>query len=60
VGRIASVVGRYWAMDRDNRWERVERAYDLLTGRGDGAANFAPDGAEAIAGLLRQPDPETA
>ncbi len=31
VGRIASVVGRYWAMDRDSRWERVERAYDLLT-----------------------------
>jgi len=30
VGRIASVVGRYWAMDRDNRWERVQRAYDLF------------------------------
>jgi 2,3-bisphosphoglycerate-independent phosphoglycerate mutase len=27
VGRIASVTGRYYAMDRDNRWERVERAY---------------------------------
>jgi len=27
VGRIASIVGRYYAMDRDNRWERVERAY---------------------------------
>ncbi len=35
AGRIVSVVGRYWAMDRDNRWERVQRAYDLLTGRGD-------------------------
>ncbi|MEM7627827.1 MAG: 2,3-bisphosphoglycerate-independent phosphoglycerate mutase [Planctomycetota bacterium] len=33
VGVVASVVGRYWAMDRDNRWERVKRAYDLLTGR---------------------------
>ena len=33
VGRIVSVVGRYYAMDRDNRWERVKRAYDLLTGR---------------------------
>jgi len=32
VGRIASIVGRYYAMDRDNRWERVKRAYDLLTG----------------------------
>jgi 2,3-bisphosphoglycerate-independent phosphoglycerate mutase len=31
-GRIASVVGRYYAMDRDNRWERVQVAYDLLTG----------------------------
>jgi 2,3-bisphosphoglycerate-independent phosphoglycerate mutase len=35
AGRIASVCGRYWAMDRDNRWERVKRAYDLLTGKGD-------------------------
>ncbi|MEM8758378.1 MAG: 2,3-bisphosphoglycerate-independent phosphoglycerate mutase, partial [Planctomycetota bacterium] len=32
VGRVASVVGRYWAMDRDNRWERVAKAYNLLTG----------------------------
>jgi 2,3-bisphosphoglycerate-independent phosphoglycerate mutase len=31
VGAIASVVGRYYAMDRDHRWERVERAYRLLT-----------------------------
>ena len=30
-GRIASVVGRYYAMDRDQRWERVQDAYDLLT-----------------------------
>ena len=33
VGRFASVVGRYYAMDRDNRWDRVEQAYDLLTDR---------------------------
>ena len=33
VGRIASVCGRFWAMDRDNRWERVQKAYDMLTGR---------------------------
>ncbi len=33
VGRIVSVVGRYWAMDRDKRWERVQRAYDLFTAR---------------------------
>ncbi len=31
IGRIASIVGRYYAMDRDNRWDRVERAYDMLT-----------------------------
>ncbi len=30
VGKIASVVGRYYAMDRDNRWERVKKTYDLL------------------------------
>ena len=29
--KIASVIGRYYAMDRDNRWERVKKAYDLLT-----------------------------
>ena len=31
AGRIASIVGRYYAMDRDNRWDRVQAAYDLLT-----------------------------
>lgn len=30
-GRIASLIGRYYAMDRDNNWDRVEVAYDLLT-----------------------------
>ena len=30
-GGIATIVGRYYAMDRDNRWERVVRAYDLVT-----------------------------
>lgn len=30
-GRVASIIGRYFAMDRDNRWERVELAYDLMT-----------------------------
>jgi 2,3-bisphosphoglycerate-independent phosphoglycerate mutase len=35
VGRLASIVGRYYAMDRDNRWPRTQMAYDLLTkGRG--------------------------
>ena len=31
VGRIATLCGRYWAMDRDNRWERTEMAYRLLS-----------------------------
>ena len=31
VGAIASIVGRYYAMDRDKRWERTKKAYDLLT-----------------------------
>jgi 2,3-bisphosphoglycerate-independent phosphoglycerate mutase len=30
VGRVASLVGRYYAMDRDNRWDRVESAYNLI------------------------------
>ena len=36
TGKIASVIGRYYAMDRDNRWERVKKAYDLLV-RGIGS-----------------------
>jgi 2,3-bisphosphoglycerate-independent phosphoglycerate mutase len=45
AGRIGSVVGRYWAMDRDRRWDRVQRAYDLLVhGR---AEHRAPSGAQA-------------
>ena len=39
VGELASVVGRYYAMDRDNRWERVESAYDaMIKGEGGSAA----------------------
>jgi len=48
AGRIGSIVGRYWAMDRDRRWDRIQRAYDLLVfGRGDhraaSGANAARD-----------------
>jgi len=35
TGQIASIVGRFWAMDRDTRWDRVEKAYQLYT-RGTG------------------------
>ena len=45
AGRIGSVVGRYWAMDRDKRWDRTQRAYDLIVhGR---AEHRAPSGAAA-------------
>lgn len=47
VGRLATLCGRYWAMDRDNRWQRVRRAYDCLTGRGEPVPGFATP-AEAI------------
>ncbi len=43
VGKIASICGRYYAMDRDNRWDRVEAAYKMLT-LGDGVK---ADSAEA-------------
>lgn len=33
IGKIATVCGRFWSMDRDNRWDRVEKAYNCLTGR---------------------------
>jgi 2,3-bisphosphoglycerate-independent phosphoglycerate mutase len=38
IGRVATVCGRYYAMDRDHRWERVKLAYDLLLGRDAPAA----------------------
>jgi len=45
--RIASVIGRYWAMDRDHRWDRTKRAYDaIVLGR---AERRAASAAEAIA-----------
>ncbi|MBC7834894.1 MAG: 2,3-bisphosphoglycerate-independent phosphoglycerate mutase [Phycisphaerales bacterium] len=56
VGRVSSVIGRYWGLDRDDRWERVARAYACLTGefggderapRGGGASG----GAAAVGGV---------
>jgi len=40
-GRVVSVSGRYYAMDRDTRWERTQRAYEQIAGDGTGAV--APD-----------------
>ncbi|MDF2868395.1 MAG: hypothetical protein K0S11_1865, partial [Gammaproteobacteria bacterium] len=47
VGQIGSIMGRYYAMDRDNRWDRVQAAYDLLTqGKGLYQAQTAEAGLE--------------
>ncbi len=45
VGCIASIIGRYYAMDRDHRWERIREAYDLITlGRAEYTAKDALEG----------------
>ncbi len=44
-GKIATIMGRYYAMDRDNRWDRVKRAYDAMV-LGEGV--FANSGNEAM------------
>lgn len=43
VGKVASVMGRYYAMDRDKNWDRVEKAYDVLT-RGCGERRASATG----------------
>src|SRR5207249_3259828 len=45
-GLIASIIGRYYAMDRDQRWERIQPAYQLLT---EGKAKYHAD--SAMSGL---------
>lgn len=45
VGKIASISGRYYAMDRDNRWDRVEKAYRVLT---EGAGETADSAVAAM------------
>lgn len=46
VGKIATVMGRYYVMDRDNRWERVEKAYKALV---EGTGETAEDAVQAVA-----------
>lgn len=53
VGRIASVSGRFWAMDRDNRWDRVEKAYRCLTG--SAIERTAGSAAEAVENYYSNP-----
>ena len=45
LGKIATVSGRYYAMDRDKRWDRVEKAYNAMA---CGEGEQAPDGASAV------------
>ena len=45
VGQVATVIGRYYAMDRDRRWDRTRRAYDAMTA---GRGRTAPDAATLI------------
>ena len=45
AGKIASIIGRYYAMDRDKRWERVKEAYDLLV---NGVGKKASDMVQAM------------
>ena len=52
VGRVGSVVGRYYAMDRDRRWDRIQLAYDLLVH--GWAEHRAEGGAEAIRGAYER------
>ena len=62
VGAIASVMGRFYAMDRDFRWERVQRAHACLTGHDAGPLGipFAPSAAAAIRAHYDAPaDPTT-
>lgn len=46
TGQVASIVGRYFAMDRDNRWERVKLAYDAMV---NGEGKLVPSGDELAA-----------
>ena len=45
VGKVASISGRYYAMDRDNRWDRVQKAYNAIV---MGQGNTADSAIDAI------------
>ena len=55
IGQIASVIGRYYAMDRDDRWERVEVAYRLLT---EGVGSRVTAATQAYNDYYKNPDDE--
>ena len=45
IGEIATVMGRFYAMDRDSRWDRVQKAYDAIVAAD---APYAPDPVQAV------------
>ncbi len=51
MGRVAAISGRYYAMDRDKRWERVKKAYDVMTG---GQGNKAKSAEEAVSSAYKR------
>lgn len=51
IGKVESVTGRYYAMDRDNRWDRIQKAYDILT---SGLGPTAESAEKAISLSYRQ------
>ncbi len=51
AGRIATVAGRYYAMDRDKRWDRLEKAWRAIV---DGEGRTAPDAQTAVAGSYKE------
>lgn len=58
VGRVASVMGRYWAMDRDKRWDRVQRAYACITGNAPAGVIIgrASSATEAVQAFYDKPE----
>ena len=57
VGEVASLIGRYWSMDRDNRWDRVKKAYDALVGRE--IVNTFSSAVDAIEHHYKNPETES-
>lgn len=57
IGQIASVCGRFWSMDRDNRWERVSKAYNMLVGKS--AVRTAKSAVDALSDYYENPTNES-
>ncbi|MCY4403612.1 MAG: 2,3-bisphosphoglycerate-independent phosphoglycerate mutase [Candidatus Poribacteria bacterium] len=55
IGKIASVIGRFYAMDRDDRWERVQVAYRLLT---EGIGSYVTSATQAYSDYYKNPEDE--